>query len=235
MKFFIIGVSDRHVLRCPGWVVRLRQQLSDTGSLASGSGGGRSKRWQDLSFGNDCSGQDISSVITYVTSTSHLVLILLPYIGDAIKCPCFLYLCFFRHSSMLIKYCYMVNTVKKYLDASMYKYFVTLLFWSVYIVSLSQLVPGFWFKLYSKLGNSSACESIYEIYVNIIFLYFSSMPTLSSLQPRSHLPPRTRMNLKQMFDHLSKGLRSEAFKAKWARVSPNCLIKRVQDQFKTNI
>lgn len=140
MKFFTIGVFDRHVLRCPGWVVRLRQQLSDPGSLASGSGGGRSKRWQDLSFGDDCSGQDISSVITfyllvthkfYVTSTSHLVLILLPYIGDAIKCPCFLYLCFFRHSPMLIKYCYMVNTVKKYWDASMYKYFVTLFVWSV--------------------------------------------------------------------------------------------------------
>lgn len=82
------------------------------------------------------------------------------------------------------------------------------------VVSLSQVVPGFWFKLYSKLGNSSACEPIYEIYVNIIFPYFSSMPTLSSLQPRSHLPPKTRINLKQIFEHLSKGLRSEAFKAK---------------------
>lgn len=99
------------------------------------------------------------------------------------------------------------------------------------IVSLSQLVPGFWFKLYSKLGNSSACEPIYEIYVNIIFPYFSSMPNLSSLRPRSHLPPRTRINLKQMFDHLSKSLRSEAFKAKWA-MSPNVTSKECRINLK---
>lgn len=100
------------------------------------------------------------------------------------------------------------------------------------IVSLSQLEPGFWFKLYSKLGNSSACELIYEIYVNIIFPYFSSMPTLSSLRPRSHLPPRTRINLKQMFDHLSEGLRSEAFKAKRAKVSPNVTSKECRINLK---